>query len=167
MNTLDVISSYGIEIDSWIQAISTVSNEGDLGEFAYRERITEMCNHGTSHLPIEQLHLVYGYIIQEAIRTDLSGQELFSFAVDQAAQFANSNSYIFAVKEAEERISERDGKVKPKKGAKGQLAEAAYKANMGKGLKRGEMMKILMEEAEMSKGGASTYYANYKKQYGP
>ena len=165
MNTIECIASYGIETDSWVQACNTAC-KFELDERTYRERITEMCNHGTTDIPVEQLALVYGYVIQEAIRTKLSGKELYEYALDMATQFANANKYVFAVKEADERIQSRDGKVKAKKGSKGKLALDAYKANMGKGLSRGEMMAILMSEAEMSKGGASTYYANYKKQYG-
>lgn len=165
MNTLEYIESYGVETDSWIQAANTVCKT-ELDERMYRERITEMCNHNTDMIPVEQLTIVYGYVIQEAIRTKLSGQELFEYALDMAKQFISANKYVFAVKEADERQQQKDGTLKAKKGDKGKLALEAYKANMGKDLSRKEMMAILMDAADMSKGGASTYYANYKKQYG-
>jgi len=169
MNVLEVIAGYDIDSTSFVLAGSDISNQGELGERLYRERITEMTMQGTSDVPIELVPLVYGYTVQEAIRTDYRGAELLSYANDLAKQFYSTHKYIWAVKEDEQRVDVVTGEVKKKKGEKGDLARVAFVANKDAirsgDITRQQMLAIIVEEADMSKAGASTYYAKFKKEY--
>lgn len=169
MNVHDQIAYYGIDNKSYVTAASDISCQGDLGERAYRERITEMTMQGTSDIPFELVHIMYGYVIQEAIRTNMFGKPLYEYAKEKTTEFYNTHRYIFVVPEEEQRVDVNTGEVKKKKGEKGDLAREAFSDNVNAlrdgDLTRKQMLSIMAEAADMSEAGASTYYAKYKKEF--
>ena len=169
MNILDIIKSYDITNTSFILAAHDIAYQGDIGEQRYRDRITEMTMQDTTDIPFELVPLMYGYVIQEAIRTSYRTQELYNYAKDKAVSFFDKNKYVWAVKEEDVKIDIVTGEVKQKKGKKGELALEAFRANLAAlrdgSLTRKGMLDIMVEKAGMSQACASTYYAKYKKDY--
>lgn len=170
MKALEMIASYGIDTKSYVAAASDIRCQGDLDERTYRERITEMTMTGTTDTPIELLHIVYGYTIQEAVRNnELAGKALYEYATKCATDFYNSHRYIFVVREEEAKVDMLTGEVKKKKGAKGDIAREVFIENKDAlragEVSRKEMLTMIADAADMSEAGASTYYAKLKKEY--
>lgn len=110
------------------------------------------------------------YFIQNILRQHAAGEyaefprnleELYLNSINQASDYIEKNSWVFARPEVEERLN-ADGTPAPKKGDKKTMAIEWWKNLKDKNIKRKDAIKQLVELTGMSDAGASTYYANLK-----
>lgn len=168
MNILEKIEQSGIPTDRASQAIQHMRDHGlfELDAQDYRERIALLTNVDAPTSDERELNYLYRYIITDAIQnSEVDASQLVSGALTKARKFISTHQYVFA-KPEEEKAPKLDaaGNVKPKKGAKKELAKKVYNEQIkDNDLSRKEAIAILVEEVGLTPAGASTYYANLKK----
>lgn len=174
MKQLDILRGYDIPLGSASEAIQMINRKQRLTRDEYLRRITELAPEAVEilgeHVDLEdsQMRFMYLYLVQQIIEdsenTDvLDMEETAVHAFERATGFMRNNSWIFAEK-AEKVKLDAAGNVKPKKGAKKDLAKQVYNALIkGKDLTRKAAIDVLVKEVGLTPAGASTYYANLKK----
>lgn len=174
MKQLDILRSYHIPVSSAVKAIQHLSDRHSLSPKEYADRIRELVENPDVKVDDKYARHVYLYLVQETIRTSfntdtLNMTEILSMAVEKAIKFVDDNPYVLAGSTAEPKLDE-NGNAKPRKGAKKEMAIALYakmvEENNGKFPSRSDAIKRFMDEVGMTKGGASTYVANCKKNFG-
>jgi hypothetical protein len=164
MKALACIESYNIPTSTFGRATHELTLVGDLGERMYRERIGEMGNFpDQTNLVIEMLPLVYGYMVQEAVRTPtLDGRELYEYAVQRAQTFVNANRYVLA----KDPTTGGTGVSAGGKTKKDQADDVVVKfKDDGVVRGRGEWIALLMQHVDLTPGSASSNYATLKHKY--
>lgn len=174
MEQLNILRKYNVPLASPSAAIQFL-NKTRMTDDEYRERLEELLGGAETVLTERQqeqglsgIRFLYLYLVQQIIEdsetTDrLDMMKTAEQAFDRADRFMANNQWVFAERKVVEKL-DADGKVKPKKGAKKELARKVYDAQIrDKNLTRQEAIAILMSEVGLTKGGASTYYANLKK----
>jgi len=166
MSILEKIKDSGIPTNTPGAAIQYMRDYGlmELPTEEYRERITVLTNIDAHTSDEDELNFLYRYIIAGAIDGETNMERLVQSALEKSKTFIANNEFVFARPE-ENQAPKLDaaGNVKPKKGAKKDLAIKVYNEQIkDKGLSRKEAIQIIMDEVKMSSGGASTYYANLK-----
>ena len=167
MNRIERIKSYRIDTRSPIAAIDSMHRLGLTSMTATdaKDQIIELGNTDAPVATDHELDYTFRYMVTLVIeKPDIGGQELVDLAFEKAKTFIENHSYVFAVpdEDAEPKL-DAIGNVKPKKGAKKELAIKVYNEKIrNKDVTRKDAIAILMEEVGMSAGGASTYYANLK-----
>ena len=170
--SIKTLQESGIPVHSFVAAIQYLNDNTPLTDEQYIESISELIEgHNVLQLGDKE-HMpryTYLYFVQELIRESFSTDKLdtfdiFSVAMEKARVYIKDNSWAFAVAEEDgEPKLDAAGNIKPKKGAKKELAKKVYAEDIeGKELSRKEAIGILMEKVGMTSGGASTYYANLK-----
>lgn len=162
------IASYKIPYDSYIAAVQTIREQGDLEPTEYQRRLADMVGEPVDFRmndPREPKYL-YGYFIQETIRKVNAGDPIdpphfLEVAREKVVKYFDEYSWVFATPEEEVKLK-ADGTPAPKKGDKKVLARQVYDANKAKNLSRKEWIALLVKEVELTPAGASTYYANLK-----
>lgn len=168
---IEQLQAYDIPTHSYVAAVQYLNDRPQLTDADYIKRIEELVGYSvtisTEHLP----RYVYLYFVQELIRASMNTDVLhpvsiYEVAYKRADEFVKENSYIFATGEDDTNATPKldaAGNIKPKKGAKKDLAKVVYKEDIeGKSLTRKDAIAILMEKVGLTSGGASTYYANLK-----
>ena len=167
MNRIEKLESYRIDTRSPNAAIASMHRLGLIGEGAsgHKDMVVELGNTDAPSDDERELDYTFRYMVTLVIeKPDLGGQLLVDLAYTKAKTFIENHQYVFAVpdEDAEPKL-DAVGNVKPKKGAKKELARKVYDEKIrNKDLARKDAIAILMEDVGMSAGGASTYYANLK-----
>jgi len=108
------------------------------------------------------------YVIQEAVQRhvdgfDVDADNVFNAATVKAEKFVAENGWVFAKPDVEIKL-DAAGKPKRKKGAKQEAAADIY--NEMKGGDKKDIIARFMDELDMSKAGATTYFYNMRKKFG-
>ena len=166
---IEQIEAYDIPTHSYVAAIQYINEGAELTDADYLLRIEQLVGYSVEITAEHMPRYVYLYLVQEIIRTSLKGEDfrvvnVYDIAYKRAEEFLEMNQYIFATSDDTKPVKlDAAGNVKPKKGAKKELAKKVYVADIeGKELSRKDAIAILMEKVGLSAGGASTYYANLK-----
>jgi len=167
--SIEQLEAYDIPTNSYVAAIQYINDGPELRDDEYLLRIEQLVGYSVEITAEHMPRYVYLYLVQEIIRTSLKGEDfrvvnVYDIAYNRAEEFLEMNQYIFATSDDTKPVKlDAAGNVKPKKGAKKELAKKVYAEDIdGKGLTRKDAIAILMEKVGLSSGGASTYYANLK-----
>jgi len=167
MNAIEKLALIGIPTRSAAAAIQYMRDNGWFEKPIedYKYLIADL---GGADFPTDderEANYTFRYLVQEAINDpELKGKDLVGLAYDKAITFIKNNQYVFAKKEDDAPPKlDAAGKPKAKKGAKKERAIQVYNEKIkDKITSRKEAIEILVAEAGLTKGGASTYYANLK-----
>jgi len=132
----------------------------------YKDLIIELAMDDVPTEDSRELNYTFRYLVTMAIEhPGHTGKATLALAYEKAKTFIANHQYVFATPdEDDEPKLDAIGNVKPKKGAKKELARKVYDEKIrNKDVSRKDAIAILMEDVGMSAGGASTYYANLKK----
>ena len=176
MNTvLDTIKDQGIPIHSANAAAQHMGASeqgiGTLSDAEYIKRIKDITKTTVSYADNDMYRMTYKYLVTEAIargmNTDkLDATELLTIAEEKAKVLKTDNPWMFVKGESEPTL-DSNGEVKAKKGSKKILAMQIYADDIkDKVTVRKDAIAILVDKAGMTPAGASTYYANLKKNDG-
>lgn len=172
MKAIEILEkTHKLNVRSAVQAIQRVS-EWSLSPKQWWEIAKELRSAPDCIRPLDGDHIQeYStkYFIQNIIKQYTEKAEtkfdidlLYVSSVEQAKKYIESNPWVFAKLEAEEKFN-NDGSPASKKGDKKLLAKEVYEANKGKINTRKEWIELLVKEVGLTPAGASTYYANLKK----
>ena len=169
MTPIEKIASSHIPTNSPVAAIQHMREHGWFEKTGddYKFHIVDIA--GAEALTDDERELNYTlrYLVTEVIgNPELRGRLLVDLAATKAKHFIENNQYVFAKPEADaEPRLDAMGNVKPKKGAKKEMARKVYDEQIKdvEGMTRKAAIEILVEEVGLSPAGASTYYANLKK----
>lgn len=173
---LEVIAEYGIPTNSFVAAIVALSDKVDTGRLILEKswcekEVAEII--GMEQPPVFETEkhagLYFQYAVQETIRAYNEATDVPDMDVVWEKVQLRINKLVeempWTVKEytTEPKLDD-EGKPKPKKGAKKELAKKVYAEQIeGKVSTRKEAIEILVKEVGLTPAGASTYYANLKK----
>ena len=162
----DTLELYDIPTDSYMQAVDHVSNEANISEGIYIRRSTELTGVTRSFEDDRKYRYFYLYCVQEGVRAIIDSEDEIDLDVkanDKMEQFFERCDWVLRVYEKKQAELGKDGKPKPKRGAKKAMAKALYAKHKDEDLSRKQWIELLVKEADMTKAGASTYYSNLKK----
>ena len=178
INTIDVIEELGIRTHSWVQAVHDAKELSSKSSASMISKITGVDEHS---LKGEVADYTFWYAIQIAIKSArtldvmIEGNELFGQAKNSADNhlerlYYGDLQYVRAVADDTEELIDDDGETvvrkKQKKGAKLEGSIALYNEHR-KTKTRTEMIELFISELEMTKSGATTYFHQRKKDFGP
>lgn len=169
MTPIEKLALIGIPTRSAAAAIQHMRDGGWMEKTTedYRYLIADVTSSEPPTEDENELNYTFRYVVQEALQNrEMRGKELVALAYEKAKAFLAANAYVLAKPEADATPKlDAAGNVKPKKGAKKEMALRVYNEQIKDvdGMTRKRAIEILMEEVGMTAGGASTYYANLKK----
>jgi len=169
MNIFEFIKEHNLPDHSRILAMQQVMDtHSDLEPSEYRVRCIELTGRGDDLLDREARY-TYLYIVQEMLAQHQRGHAnqinrtvVYNIAERKAIDYIEKNQHMFVEKEDEVKVDATTGKVKPKRGAKKDKVCALWAEHADKEMSRKEWIELLMKEVDMTKAGASTYYASLK-----
>ena len=169
-------SVYDLSITSSLAAIQEYNSRARDGKYDFGPVLQSLVGNHCEVLPDpDHARVQVGYVIQLAIETHLLGGQidsdsLYVEATQKARDFAKEMSWAFAKKEVEEKLDE-NGRVRPKKGSKGDRSYEIYCEMVEKGTAtRKAVMEAFQDEEVMgmqphTKAGSSSYFYIVKKKY--
>lgn len=171
--SVEQIKQFDIPVDSYIHAVQYINEQGYLDKSDYETRVRQLLGDNSIVFDdIKQARLYYLYTIQELVRNAADGDGItvdivrkdidtrFSAFVTQH-KWALVDDQEIASQQREQKV-DANGKPKPKKGAKKELAKKVWNENKDKGYTRKQFIDILVKEVGLTPAGASTYYSNLK-----
>ncbi len=168
MSALDKIAAERIPTTSPNAAIQHMRDTGWF-EKSSDDYKFHIANIGGASAPTEderELNYTFRYLVTGIIGGRVAaGKSLVQDSLERAKKFIANNSYVFAQPEIDS-VPKLDaaGNIKPKKGAKKEMARKAYDEQIrNKDISRKDAIAILVEAVGLTPAGASTYYANLKK----
>jgi hypothetical protein len=178
---IDTIISYGIPTTSYIEAAQYVMNDdpengrpffGLWSQERYETGIQSII--GLTAIPkyinLKTARLVFGYTVQETIKTFNSGiipsmEDVWTDVTTKSAEYIKNHPWSvkdYTQADGEPKL-DAAGNPKQKKGAKKELAREVWNENKHKEMSRKEWIALLVELVGLTPAGASTYYAGLKK----
>ena len=162
------INQHKVPTTSWLIATQfVVDNHRDLDASEYRVRIIELTGRG-DELTDREAEYTYLYLIQEIFTIHFRDPEepinmaiMYNIAERKAIDYIEANPYLFVEHEVEVKV-DANGKVKKKRGAKKDLVCKLWADHKDEGWPRKQWIQFLVDEADMTPAGASTYYASLK-----
>ncbi len=172
-NILDILRKQRVPVDSPVSAAQHLglNGIGKLADKEYVKRINELTGVNAKFEDTNMYRMSYSYFVTDVIKaTDNTDKpdvgKIWRTAKVKASKLIKEQNWMFAHTETEDKLDE-DGNVKPKKGAKKELAMEVYRDEIvGKIDTRKDAIAILVKKAGLTPAGASTYYANLKKHNG-
>lgn len=169
-NIINIINGQGVPTNSAVAAAQHMglTGIGQLRDDEYIERIKEISGETVKLDNSDMYRITYAYLVAEAIRVSdntniIDAQALLGSAKVKATKLIKECPWMFVRAESEPKL-DAAGNVKPKKGAKKELAKQVFTEFIeGKVTVRKEAIAILVEKVGLTSAGASTYYANLKK----
>lgn len=171
MNPLiEIIKSQNVPVSSVCSAAQHMglSGIGQLNDSDYIDRIEAISGEKVAFTDPNMYRITYSYLVTEIIRFSdnsdmLDVENILLMAKAKALTLVTDNPWMFAVVDGEPKL-DASGNVKPKKGAKKDMAKKVYNDLIkGKVTARKDAIAILVKEVGLTPAGASTYYANLKK----
>ena len=161
------IADYGIPTDSIGSVVVYLNGRDDLSRAEYERRIIELSGVQKEYIDDRDAKYCFLYLVQETFRkldsTDiLDMAERLDYAIVKARTYIENNQWVWAVADDDDERVDSDGKPKRKKGAKQVEALRIYKENVDCG--KPVIIERFMNELDMSKSGATTYFYNMKKK---
>ncbi len=173
---LEIIESYGSPTDSYIAAVTYFRYErSPLTKEEHEQGIADILGSDTAAVfdTEKEAEVWFMYTVQETIRA-FSGDaipdldEVWAEVQRRVGKFMTDMPWAMKDYSSEIEDIDDEGKtvVKQKKGAKKEQAIALYnKLNDGTN-DRNVIVTAFMDEIGMSKAGATTYFHNFRKEYG-
>lgn len=144
-----------------------VDNHRDLDASEYRVRIIELTGRG-DELQDREAEYTYLYLFQElytiyhrAPNEPINMAIMYNVAERKAIDYIEANQHLFVEREAVVKL-DANGNVKKKRGAKKDLVCKLWAEHKEEGWPRKQWIQFLVDEADMTPAGASTYYASLK-----
>lgn len=170
---LDILRKQKVPVDSPTSAAQHLglNGIGKLADKEYVKRIKELVGINAKFEDSNMYRMSYAYMVTDIIKaTDNTDKpdvsKIWRTAKVKAAKLVKDQPWMFASTDAEPKL-DAEGNVKPKKGAKKDLAMEVYRDHIvGKIDVRKDAIAILVEKVGLTPAGASTYYANLKKKNG-
>lgn len=172
---LEVIKGYGAPTDSFIAAMNFFRyQKAPMTKQQHESGIVEII--GVPSIPPfatdKEAEVYFLYTVQETIRAHQTGvipdmDEVWNNTFDRATKFIVENPWCFKDYSEEDPILDEDGNVIPKskKGEKKEWTEDLYKKmNDGTNDSR-TIIQAFITELGLSKGCATTYFHNLKKEH--
>jgi len=170
---LDILRKQKVPVDSPVSAAQHLGHNGigKLADKEYVKRISEIVGINAEFKDSNMYRMSYSYLVTDLIiasdntdKPDVS--KIWRVAKLKARKLVENESWMFATSDKEPKL-DAEGNVKPKKGAKKELAMEVYANDIkGKIDVRKDAIAILVEKVGLTPAGASTYYANLKKKNG-
>lgn len=187
MNAIEMIDSFGSPVTSYIRAVQFfVEEQYNLSKEECEQRIAQLIGLSTppTYSNTKEAFIVFLYVVQETIRASIQGQDLdmsviWNDVISRSTKFIENNPWSikdYSIDE-ENTSTENQGETtseptatdtapKMKKGQKQIKGLALYhKLNDGVNT-RNFIIEQLMDQLKMSKPGATTYFHNFKDQFG-
>ncbi len=169
MNIKTFIELHRIPNTSRVIAMQHVmDHHGDLEPSEYRVRIIEFSGRG-DELPDREARYVYLYLAQELITMHFHGQDdqinravVYNIAEKKAIDYIAKNQHLFVEHEEVVKVDATTGKVKQKRGVKKDKVCALWAELKDTNMSRKEWIALLVKEVDMTKAGASTYFASLR-----
>lgn len=168
---LQIIEQLGIPTHSYIAAATYASEHINLTHQQYQQKIADIfCSDQVPQFENEKIAKIYFlYSVQEWVRASLQGIIDDQYVVDQmnlkAKKFIDQNPWcVNDYSEQHDTIDSEDGSLR--KGKKGQIAQQTYQQLNDGDHTRTQIIEALIDKAQMSKSGATTYFHKFKKQFG-
>lgn len=172
LSPLQVIESLGSSTTSVFNAVDHFRRESiPLTKLQNEQAIADII--GSDDLPnysnIKEASLFFLYVVQETIVSFRSGDipdmnNIWANAQFRCKAFIAENPWSIKEYASDESINE-DG-VRLKKGAKKDMAEALYNELNDGTNERTVIINAFINDLEMTKAGATTYFHNLKKKFG-
>jgi len=171
MNPLiETIKSQNVPVGSVCTAAQHLglSGIGLLNDSDYIDRIEAISGSKVAFDDSNMYRITYSYLVTEIIKLSdnsdvLDVKNILLMAKAKALTLITDNPWMFAVVEGEQKLDSA-GNIKPKKGAKKDMAKKVYNDLIkDKVTARKDAIAILVKEVGLTPAGASTYYANLKK----
>jgi len=168
-SALEQLQDSGIPTRSAVAAIQYLGARENLTPDQYTRALSNLVDMPVLINDDKLVRYVYLYTVQGLINKSLTTDnidvtEVFSVATTNAKNYIAKNPWVLA--EAEEVVrTDAAGKPKRKKGAKQEAAAVIYKENKDT-LDRKQIIELFIEELDMSKSGATTYFYNMRKKFG-
>ncbi len=168
-SVIEMIEVYDLPINS-LSAIQEYNDRARAGKYDYGAVLRSLLGGEYQELEnSDHARVQVGYVIQLAIQSHMSGQEIdpskiYTEATSKAHDFVNEMSWVFAKKDEEVKL-DAEGKPKQKKGAKQDQAYDVYVQAIKDGLSRKDIIQSFQDDVGMTKAGATTYFYNMKKKY--
>jgi len=168
MHLIQKLRDLSIPVSSPVKAIQYLNSREDMKLEQYNNIVSELTDSTTSFENQRQAKYSFLYLVQNIIKKSnntnvLDTKMLLSESTFQAKNYIQNNPWVFAQAEVVTKV-DSNGKPKRKKGAKQIAALEIYKANINEDKK--VIIQMFMDELDMSKAGATTYFYNAKKQVG-
>lgn len=170
MNTpLDIIAGYGVSTTSYIRAIQELNAPGRLfnSQLKYEQEIAKIVgsDHPPSFSSFNEARICFLYIVQETIRSSLVGiPDMDSIWVDsqqKTKRLIEKQPWIVKEYDNSESANSSRGTLSKK-----DRAERLYKEMNTGDNDRSSIIEAMVSEIGLSKAGATTYFHNFKKQFG-
>lgn len=164
---------FELPTNSAVAAIQAYNDRARDGHFNYGNVLNSLIGQDVEVMDDPHARVQVGYVIQVAIERNLAGEdvtplEIYEDATGRAKVYVAENPWVFAVKEEEVKL-DANGKPKRKKGAKQEEAARIFQ-EMVEGNDpadvRKDIIAAFMEQLDMSKAGATTYFYNMRKKFG-
>lgn len=171
---LEIIEEFGCPTDSYIRAVHYFRQDyRDLSKVEHEKVIADIIggDHAPSYDTEKEAELYFLYTVQETVRAFLGGtipemSDVWETVQHNMKEFMGKNPWC--VKDYQSKLTTEADKETPrrKKGAKGAKAREIYIGlNDGKN-DRPTIIQAMIDQAGMTKAGATTYFHNFKKEYG-
>lgn len=169
---VEKLREYGIPVNSAVSAIQYVNGREDLTKEQYEANLSDLTGTSVSYDNKRIAKYTYLYFIQNAIKLSQNTDRgdavaLLEKSNADAVHYIKNNKWVFAAEDNPDNAPAKvdsNGKPKRKKGAKQEEAARIYQENKGKDKK--DIIQKFMDELDMSKAGATTYFYNMKKKFG-
>jgi len=167
MQAINILQDDGIPTHSYLAAIQHINSFEDKNAVQYAELISELIEVQYNESDTRLAKYTYLYLVQELLRhyndpTSPPLRDILNMVTLKAKTFIADNEYIFA--NPEEVSSDVGSNPHKKKGSKQREALAIF-ANNRETKSRGEIIQMFMDDLNMTKAGANTYYCSTKKSY--
>lgn len=178
---LKIISELGCSTDSYIAAVHTLTEQPTAEKSVYEQRIQEII--GLQEPPECEswyaARVLFMYVVQETIRAFSLGaiplmENVFLIAQQRTETYIENNPWNqtrFNIEHGlrvdfDTELGEEGSTVSTKKGAKKDVTEKLFRNLKATGASRQKIIDAFVEQAGMSKAGATTYFHALKKELG-
>ena len=172
--SLKQIADYGIPVHSYIRAIQHLTDRPPLSYGEYDSRSSKLVRSLVKSPDEKMAKYTYLYLIQETVRAasatvGVDPSSFLQYAISRASAHIESNPWLFVQPDNFD-SSDTDPTVSrsgnsSKKGAKQDIVEQIYR-NHRKTTTKADLIDMFVEQAGMTKSGASTYFYAMKKKHG-
>ena len=161
------LQKHKIPTESAVKAIKYMNHHSE--ELNFKTLLVDMTGHSQEYSDRDTKY-TFMYAVQEVLYASnttnvFNMEDIVKTAHTKAINFIKNNPWTFAAPDQSSTPSSVSGKPKRKKGAKQTAALEIYGRLKDTKTKQ-EIIQIFIDDLDMSKSGATTYFYNVKKKLG-